>query len=156
MTLLERLLGKKLPEGVISPRRHAGAISRWCRALFYLALGAANLWVAFTMSQAAWVNFKSFVVIPLVFVFTFGLSSGSCAASQLDRRIRVSTRVERLRAALEQSLHPTLLEIRDDSAQHAGHAGAREGGHFHVTIVAAAFTGRLAGAAPSDGLCCRR
>ena len=52
-----------------------------------------------------------------------------------------ATRIERLRAALEQALHPTLLEIRDDSARHAGHAGAREGGHFHVTIVASAFRG---------------
>jgi BolA protein len=52
----------------------------------------------------------------------------------------VTTRVERLRAAL-QSLEPTLLEIRDDSAKHAGHAGAREGGHFHVVIAAAAFSG---------------
>lgn len=49
-------------------------------------------------------------------------------------------RVEALRAAL-QSLHPVRLEIRDDSAKHAGHAGAREGGHFHVTIVSAAFNG---------------
>ena len=48
----------------------------------------------------------------------------------------MSTRVERLRAALEAALQPTLLEIRDDSAKHAGHAGAREGGHFHVTIAA--------------------
>jgi BolA protein len=53
----------------------------------------------------------------------------------------VSTRVEKLRAALEGALRPSLLEIRDDSAQHVGHAGAREGGHFHVTIVAAAFAG---------------
>ena len=50
------------------------------------------------------------------------------------------SRIERLRAAL-QSLQPTLLDIRDDSARHAGHAGAREGGHFHVTIAAAAFAG---------------
>jgi BolA protein len=49
-------------------------------------------------------------------------------------------RVERLRAAL-QSLQPTRLEIRDDSDKHIGHAGAREGGHFHVIIAAAAFTG---------------
>ena len=43
----------------------------------------------------------------------------------------------RLRAALA----PTELHVRDDSAQHAGHAGAREGGHFHVTVVSARFTG---------------
>ena len=52
----------------------------------------------------------------------------------------MSTRIERLDAAL-QSLSPTLLEIRDDSAKHAGHAGAREGGHFHVVIASKAFTG---------------
>jgi len=53
----------------------------------------------------------------------------------------VNTRIDRLRAALEAALQPAFLEIRDDSAQHAGHAGAREGGHFHVTIAAAAFAG---------------
>jgi BolA family transcriptional regulator, general stress-responsive regulator len=53
----------------------------------------------------------------------------------------VSSRADRLRQALEGKLHPSLLEIRDDSAKHAGHAGAREGGHFHVTIIAAAFAG---------------
>lgn len=42
---------------------------------------------------------------------------------------------------LQAELMPTLLEIRDDSAQHAGHAGAREGGHFHVTVVSDRFTG---------------
>lgn len=55
----------------------------------------------------------------------------------------MSTRVDRLRAAL-QSLEPTLLEIRDDSARHAGHPGAREGGHFHVVIASPAFAGRSA------------
>ena len=34
------------------------------------------------------------------------------------------------------------LDIADDSAAHAGHAGAREGGHFRVTLVASAFRGR--------------
>lgn len=56
----------------------------------------------------------------------------------------MSERVDRLRAALEAALGPTSLDIRDDSAKHAGHAGAREGGHFHVTITAAAFAGRSA------------
>ncbi len=50
-------------------------------------------------------------------------------------------RVALLRAALEQALQPTELEIRDDSAAHAGHAGAREGGHFHVRIASARFAG---------------
>ena len=52
-----------------------------------------------------------------------------------------AARIERLRAVLEAALQPTRLEIRDDSAKHAGHAGAREGGHFHVSITSAAFAG---------------
>ena len=52
-----------------------------------------------------------------------------------------SDRVERLRAALAAALAPTLLEVRDDSAAHAGHAGAREGGHFHVRIASPRFVG---------------
>ena len=51
---------------------------------------------------------------------------------------RIALIEQRLRAALS----PELLEIRDDSAAHAGHAGARDGGHFTVRIVAAAFTGK--------------
>jgi len=42
---------------------------------------------------------------------------------------------------LRAELAPTELTIRDDSAQHAGHAGAREGGHFHVAVVSDRFTG---------------
>ena len=37
---------------------------------------------------------------------------------------------------------PTVLQIRDDSALHAGHAGAAAGGgHFSVTIVSEHFLG---------------
>ena len=48
-----------------------------------------------------------------------------------------------IRQKLEQTLQPLRLEIRDDSARHAGHAGAREGGesHFHVTAVSQLFSG---------------
>jgi BolA protein len=44
---------------------------------------------------------------------------------------------------LERQFSPQRLEVVDDSARHAGHAGAREGGesHFNVTIVAEAFRG---------------
>jgi BolA protein len=52
-----------------------------------------------------------------------------------------ANRLEVLRAALQNALAPVSLEIIDDSAKHAGHAGAREGGHFRVIVVAAAFTG---------------
>jgi BolA protein len=50
--------------------------------------------------------------------------------------------VAQLRLALEQALAPRSLEIVDDSARHAGHAGARSGGHYRVTLVADAFRGR--------------
>jgi BolA protein len=51
-------------------------------------------------------------------------------------------RVSRIRAAIEKELAPTRLEIIDDSAKHAGHAGAREGGHFRVRVTSAAFRGK--------------
>jgi BolA family transcriptional regulator, general stress-responsive regulator len=41
-------------------------------------------------------------------------------------------------------LQPQRLELVDDSARHAGHAGARPEGesHFRLLIVAGAFSGR--------------
>ncbi len=39
------------------------------------------------------------------------------------------------------SLEPLRLDIVDESHLHAGHAGAREGGHYALTIVAASFSG---------------
>ena len=39
------------------------------------------------------------------------------------------------------SLDPQRLEILDDSAKHAGHAGAKEGGHYRLTIVSPRFSG---------------
>lgn len=50
--------------------------------------------------------------------------------------------VEQLRSLLQRDLAPTEIEIIDDSARHAGHAGAREGGHFTVRVVADIFAGR--------------
>jgi BolA protein len=47
-----------------------------------------------------------------------------------------------LRDLLQRALAPVDLRIRDDSAAHAGHAGAREGSHLAVTIVAHGFAGR--------------
>ena len=52
--------------------------------------------------------------------------------------------IGQLRAALETAFTPAALEIIDDSARHAGHAGARSGGHFRVTLVAEAFRGHSA------------
>lgn len=40
------------------------------------------------------------------------------------------------------TLNPEQVEIIDDSAMHAGHAGARDGGgHFRLRIVASCFLG---------------
>ena len=46
-----------------------------------------------------------------------------------------------LERALQQALEPLMLEIRDDSHLHAGHAGAREGGHFAVVVRSEKFKG---------------
>lgn len=40
------------------------------------------------------------------------------------------------------SLEPQLLEIVDDSAKHAGHAGSTGGGHFTLTVVSSQFSGK--------------
>jgi BolA protein len=48
----------------------------------------------------------------------------------------------RIRARLEAALSPLELEVRDDSAAHVGHAGAKDGrGHFAVLIRSGCFAG---------------
>jgi intracellular septation protein len=72
ITVLERLMGTTIPEDHKVPSstwRNASLVA----AFFYAALGAANLWVARTMSEENWVFFKTWLTIPLVFVFTAGL-----------------------------------------------------------------------------------
>ncbi|MGE0808992.1 MAG: BolA family protein [Immundisolibacter sp.] len=51
-------------------------------------------------------------------------------------------RMARIHAALAQALAPSVLELIDDSHRHAGHAGAREGGHYTLRIAAPAFAGK--------------
>jgi BolA family transcriptional regulator, general stress-responsive regulator len=54
----------------------------------------------------------------------------------------MSGRAERIKASLEAALAPSLLELVDESALHAGHAGAATGGsHFRLKIVSARFEG---------------
>jgi BolA protein len=53
----------------------------------------------------------------------------------------MSVSAERLQAALQSALPASQVEVRDDSALHAGHAGAREGRHFAVSVVSPAFAG---------------
>ena len=52
------------------------------------------------------------------------------------------SRAQRIRASLETAFVPTRLELIDDSHRHAGHAGAREGGHFILRIAVPAFAGK--------------
>ena len=52
-------------------------------------------------------------------------------------------RADRLRTALAGAFQPSELRVSDDSALHAGHAGARPGGqtHYSVLLVSDAFRG---------------
>ena len=54
-----------------------------------------------------------------------------------------SDRTSRIREALEEAFKPVKLDVIDDSARHAGHAGAAPGGetHYNVVIVSEAFEG---------------
>ena len=52
---------------------------------------------------------------------------------------------QQMHQALTQRLVPTTLEVLDESAAHAGHAGANEqgfGSHFRVRIASPAFAGK--------------
>ena len=41
------------------------------------------------------------------------------------------------------ALAPESMEVEDDSAQHAGHEGAKSGGgHYSVTLVSSQFSGK--------------
>lgn len=54
----------------------------------------------------------------------------------------MNTVVERIRQRLS-ALDPSTLDVVDDSAAHAGHAGAASGGgHFQLTIVSPRFAGQ--------------
>jgi BolA protein len=50
--------------------------------------------------------------------------------------------VHLIKQLLTEALHPEKLEIIDNSAAHAGHAGNQGGGHYHVTIVSPLFEGK--------------
>lgn len=53
------------------------------------------------------------------------------------------SRLARIQEALQLALNPIHLEIQDDSAHHAGHAGVAQhgGGHYTARIVSAEFEG---------------
>jgi BolA protein len=52
-------------------------------------------------------------------------------------------RVESIERTLRQAFAPVHLSIEDESARHAGHAGAAGGGgHFRVVLVSESFRGQ--------------
>lgn len=51
-------------------------------------------------------------------------------------------RIAFIEARLGAALAPASLAVRDDSALHAGHAGAAAGGHYAVTLVSSEFAGK--------------
>ncbi len=144
--------GVELPDGVWKRMNDS-----WIA--FFVALGVVNLVVAFNFSRTTWVTFKSFGLTALTIVFALG--QGLLIARYLDRieaedaRARAAARRPRqretgvssaTRAAIEarlvDRLAPTAIAVVDDSAKHAGHAGAASGGgHYHVRIVSARFAG---------------
>jgi len=71
-TILERLLGKGLPEGTTLPASDWRNCSL-TMGVFYLLLGAVNIWVALNRSESDWVTYKVWIAGPLVLVFSFGI-----------------------------------------------------------------------------------
>jgi len=53
-------------------------------------------------------------------------------------RTPVEARIRERLAALD----PASVDLADESAAHAGHAGARDGGHWRVVIVSPQFAGK--------------
>ncbi len=53
-------------------------------------------------------------------------------------------RADRIRALVSAACAPALLDVRDDSGLHAGHAGAAPGGetHYSVLVVSDRFAGQ--------------
>lgn len=77
-TLIERMLGETVQLDRALWRRLNVA---W--ALFFLVLGAINLYVAYSFSESFWVNFKLFGVLGLTLIFA--LAQGLWLASKLPQ-----------------------------------------------------------------------
>ena len=62
-----------------------------------------------------------------------------------DPSTALPVQAARIEAQLRERLSPSLLEVIDESAAHAGHAGANAqgfGSHFRVRIASPAFDGK--------------
>jgi len=69
---------------------------------------------------------------------------GGLTAWSRPRYAETMARRDLIAERLTKAFAPASLEVIDESQQHAGHAGHREGGetHFRVYIVAEAFRGK--------------
>lgn len=52
-----------------------------------------------------------------------------------------ATMVQRIEQRLREAFAPESLAVDDESAAHAGHAGAGGGGHYRVRVVSSRFAG---------------
>ncbi len=66
---------------------------------------------------------------------TYSMKPTSLSASAADK-------IAHLEARSQRGARAGVLHIDDDSAAHAGHAGAASGSHFTVTIVSGQFAGK--------------
>jgi BolA family transcriptional regulator, general stress-responsive regulator len=65
-------------------------------------------------------------------------------ADGLAHNIDGMTYFDRITLKLNEAFQPTSLDVIDESSQHHGHGGWREGGetHFRVRIASSAFAGK--------------
>jgi intracellular septation protein len=136
--LVRRLLEAAFKEPLSVPDRTWLLINTlW--AAWFAAFALLNLYVARHFAVNLWVKFKvfGFPIATMLFMIPQVFWLGSKTQGQI-----ASNRTERLRERLESRFSPAQLTVEDESALHAGHAGAAGGhGHFRVRIVAEAFRG---------------
>ena len=63
----------------------------------------------------------------------------------VSRALPLPVQVSEIELQLRARLHPTQLEVLDESAAHAGHAGANAqgfGSHFRIRIASPEFAGK--------------
>ena len=60
--------------------------------------------------------------------------------TELKTQLSRASRIEKI---VKERFAPQTFELTDDSAKHAGHAGARPGGetHYRLRVISAAFAG---------------
>ena len=72
--LMQRLMENAVQQGNASVPLAAWKIVNVCWACFFLLLGGANLYVAYHLSNEAWVNFKFYGITSALFIFSMLLA----------------------------------------------------------------------------------